>query len=220
MSLPIISHVANIIDNTPKDRPFVLLEIGACDGFHSQIFASILRIYSKSFIMHSFEPVGDLISAWKNWTIHHTEHIKIFNKAVGIVDGQIPFYVSYGADFYGSSSIRKPTTHLLDSFTDMKFKQSTAESVRLDTHCKQTGIESNIIDFIWMDVQGAERDVFEGGKQTLERTRYIYTEYSDNECYEGEYNLQSLLAQLGDDWMIVQDYGGDVLLKNKNFPVN
>jgi len=112
--VPIISHIANIIENTSKDRPFVFLEIGACDGFHSQLFASILRIYSQSFIMHSFEPVADLISAWKNWTIHHSEHIKLFNKAVGIVDGQIPFYISYGADYYGDrKSTRLNSSHRL-----------------------------------------------------------------------------------------------------------
>ncbi|MGM4884385.1 MULTISPECIES: FkbM family methyltransferase [unclassified Rhizobium] len=60
----------------------------------------------------------------------------------------------------------------------------SVETRRLDDWCGEAGLEN--IDVIWMDVQGAEADVIAGGNQILSRTRYIYTEYSDQELYEGQ----------------------------------
>jgi hypothetical protein len=86
------------------------------------------------------------------------------------------------------------------------------ESVTLDTHCAQHNI--NKIDFIWMDVQGAERDVFDGAKSILQKTRYIYTEFANSNDYDGQFNLEQLHNQLGANWEILENYGGDVLFKN------
>jgi hypothetical protein len=69
---------------------------------------------------------------------------------------------------------------------------------------------------MWVDVQGAEDLVFSGAKETLKRTRYVYTEYSNVELYENQLNLNQLLKLFGDSWEIVHDFGGDVLLKNKD----
>lgn len=214
MPKPIFSYIAEIADSSPKDSIFTCIEIGACDGFHSQILSSILRMYTNKFLMHSFEPVESLYPVWKQWCANHLNHIKFFNKVVGCVDGVVPFFVSSGKDYYGSSSIRAPKL-VISAFPEMKFSNTTVQSTRLDTHCKNNSIYT--IDFIWMDVQGAERDVFEGANDILRRTRYIYTEYVNAEHYEGEYTLPQLLLQLGDNWVIVEDYGGDVLLKNTAF---
>ena len=45
-------------------------------------------------------------------------------------------------------------------------------------------------------MQGAEGDMIAGGQATLARTRYLYTEYSNEEIYEGEPTLETLLAML------------------------
>jgi len=41
-------------------------------------------------------------------------------------------------------------------------------------------------------MQGAEGDLIAGGQETVANTHYLYTEYSDDEWYEG----QPTLAQL------------------------
>jgi FkbM family methyltransferase len=208
---PILSHFLEIMDTSKKPT---LFEIGACDGFHTQIFASLLRNMSKPFVFHSFEPVPELEKSWLSWTCQHRGHIQFFPMAVGIVDGDVPFHFSYGGDFYGSSSIRKPTDVLHKDFPEMKFREGTVKSTRLDTHMVFYP-EIDVIDFIHMDVQGAEVDVFKGGVETLKKTRYVYTEYVNAEHYEGELGLAQLLELLGPDWVVVEDYGGDVLLRNK-----
>jgi hypothetical protein len=65
-----------------------------------------------------------------------------------------------------------------------------------------------------MDVQGAEELVFQGGQDTLKRVRYLYTEYCNQQLYEGQLNLSQLLSILGASWKVIYDYGGDILLQN------
>ncbi|WP_283812796.1 FkbM family methyltransferase [Bradyrhizobium cytisi] len=68
-----------------------------------------------------------------------------------------------------------------------------------------------------MDVQGAESDVIAGGTHTLSNTRFIYTEYSDHELYEGQLSLQGILDLLPDFELIARyprAAEGDALLRN------
>ena len=84
----------------------------------------------------------------------------------------------------------------------------------LDSWVQKEGI--GMIDFIWADVQGAEADIIAGGKEALRNTRYLYTEYSNTELYEGQVNLNQLLKLLP-DFRVVRRYEYDVLLKNGRF---
>ena len=70
------------------------------------------------------------------------------------------------------------------------------------------------VDFIWIDVQGAELDVFRGAPRTLATTRFIYTEYSDRELYEGQPRLRDLARCLSDFELMVR-YPGDALFRNR-----
>jgi hypothetical protein len=78
-----------------------------------------------------------------------------------------------------------------------------------------------LIDFIWMDVQGAEERIFKGGMKTLEKTRYVYTEFSTDELYEQAPALERVLELLPDFKMIdtyeYQGCSGNVLLRNSKF---
>jgi hypothetical protein len=52
-----------------------------------------------------------------------------------------------------------------------------------------------------------------GGQRTLSRTRYLYTEYSDDELYEGQIGLRKILEMLP-DFRVVELWQDDVLLQN------
>jgi hypothetical protein len=53
-------------------------------------------------------------------------------------------------------------------------------------------LNDTVVDFMWVDVQGAEDLVFTGAKDVLSRTRYVYTEYA-TDLYEGQLNRRSNL---------------------------
>jgi hypothetical protein len=70
------------------------------------------------------------------------------------------------------------------------------------------------VDFIWADVQGAESDLIEGAPRILAATRYFYTEYSNNEWYEGQITLPGLVQKLP-DFELVRRYPMDVLFRSR-----
>ena len=75
------------------------------------------------------------------------------------------------------------------------------------------GLRIDTVDFIWADVQGAEGDMIRGGLRVLSRTRYLYTEWSDDELYEGQATLTEILRLLP-DFRVVELWSDDVLLEN------
>ena len=69
-------------------------------------------------------------------------------------------------------------------------------------------------DFIWADVQGAEGDLVEGAASFLRSSRYLYTEYSNDQWYEGQITLAELQGKLP-DFELVRRYAMDALFENK-----
>ena len=204
----------------------VILDIGCNDGTHTLMFLSLFeraRVYA-------FEP--DPRARRRFETLVQDSRAHLFATAVAAVDGVTEFYPSDGAPsaewaarlpegWDHSGSIRKPKQHL-DVHPWCEFRQKIqVEVTRLDTWASKQAVEA--VDFIWADVQGAEADLIRGGRQTLKRTRFFYTEYSNRELYEGQADLVELLAMLPDFELVhryqgeVHQYQGDVLLRNRRF---
>lgn len=200
-----------------KDNP-TILEIGCNDGNHTLWFLEAF----KSPTIYCFEPDPRAIARFRG-KVGNPPNVHLFELALSANNGTIEFHQSSGQ--YGihpnqkfsegwdlSGSIRKPKNHL-KAFPSVKFeKQISVPTMTLDTWCHQQKVAQ--IDFIWMDVQGAEVDVFRGGKQMLAQTRFLYTEYSNEELYEGQPNLRKMLDYLK-DFNVLTRYTGDVLLQNK-----
>lgn len=86
------------------------------------------------------------------------------------------------------------------------------EMVCLDTFYRRQGL--GLIDFIWADIQCAQHEMMRGGRRTLERTRYLYTKYSDDDMYEGTATLREMLETLP-DFRVLELWPDDVLLENR-----
>jgi 2-O-methyltransferase len=192
-----------------------ILEIGCNDGSDTLALLNVLpnaRIYC-------FEPDPRAIAHFKRNLTGRLDRATLIEVALSNQNGQIEFHASSGGDsdegWHQSGSIRRPENHLR-KYPWVKFDKIIAvRTRRLDDWCTETGIEE--VDFIWMDVQGAEGDVIKGATRTLEKARFLYTEYSNNELYAGQLSLKGLLAILP-GFKIVAKYGrpgdGDVLLRN------
>lgn len=81
----------------------------------------------------------------------------------------------------------------------------------LDSWAEQNNVNS--VDFIWADVQGAEADLISGAHNVLKNTKYLYTEYSNDEQYDGQINLGDMLKMLP-DFRLLRVFENDVLLIN------
>jgi 2-O-methyltransferase len=203
-------EIKNLINcSTP-----IIFEIGCADGGDTQDFVNVFS--GTDFKMYCFEPEPTNIEIFKNRKFG--KNVSLFEGAVGDYNGKIIFnrsrdHIDNNCLRY-SGSIKKPKEHL-NEWTTILFDEEVEISITsLDAFCKLQNIEH--IDFIWADVQGAEDKLIVGAKNVLKHTRYLYTEYSNKEYYDGQMGLTNIMNLLGNDWEILKDFGTDVLLRNKN----
>ncbi len=190
-----------------------MLEIGTANGDDTLDFLSLFK--NKDFKLFAFEPEPKNINILNNRITDG--RFKLFEGVVSDKDGKLTFNRSRNDDpdsLSLSGSIMKPKNHL-KLWSSIRFDQTVnVPSITLDTFSKKNNID--IIDFIWCDVQGAEEKVILGGMNTLKnKVKYFYTEYSNNEQYEDQPTKNKILKLLP-DFEIVEDFGTDILLRNKN----
>lgn len=197
------------------DRPGpVILEIGCNDG---QDTVEFLRWMPDAKI-YCFEPDRRAAARFKQ-RLGNRSSVELFECAVSEKTGEIDFHIStgderVGKEFDQSGSIRTPKNHLTEAPWVRFESVQKVKTCRLDDWCADNDVTR--IDFIWMDAQGAEGDIVLGGKQALRFTRFLYTEYSNNEVYAGQPSLGKLLSLLP-EFEVVARYPGDILLRNKYF---
>lgn len=191
----------------------VILEIGSANGDDTLDFIRTFK--GTGLKMFGFEPEPKNIKILKDRI--REKNFSLFEGVVSDVDGELEFNRSRADnpnDLSFSGSIMKPKNHLKIWNWIYFDEKMTVKSITLDSFSKNNSL--NVIDFLWCDVQGAEEKVIIGGTETFrEKVRFLYTEYSNREEYEGQPTLKRILELLP-TFEVVKDYGGDVLLKNKN----
>ncbi|MEO8380958.1 MAG: FkbM family methyltransferase, partial [Acidobacteriota bacterium] len=185
-------------------QPKTFLELGAHRGTDTAWMAQIPGV-----TLHAFEPDPRNDQPTRpNVTLHRA--------AIADVDGRSGFVLSaagWGQVWTHSSSLKRPKHHL--TRYPVTFGETIeVETVALDSAARRLGLDT--VDFIWADIQGAEGEMVRGGLDLLRRTRYLFTEYSDDELYEGQSTLAELLALLP-DYRVLELWSDDVLLENRAF---
>lgn len=204
------------------ERP-VLLDIGAGWGDHAKRF-----VESCAATVHVFEP--DPRNAFKCRELL-AAHLRagqchFYQVAVGNHTGTRRFHLSSGSDSrrkdWSLSSSLLPNGPGNRKFHPwLKFEQVIeVDATTLDDWARERSLLKTSFDFVWMDVQGAEGEVFQGAREVLPNCRWLYFEFSDHACYEGQPNLAKLLPMLP-GFTVVRIYGhpehGNILLRNNRF---
>lgn len=198
----------------------MLLEIGCNDGTDSLNLLTIPGVE-----LHCFEcdprPIARFKEKMKG-VVPDDRKVALHEYALSREDGTAEFYQSGGTtkgahlqDWDLSGSLRKPLGHLERHKWCRFDKKIKVETRKLDTWLEF--FPNDRIDFIWLDVQGAEADVIAGGPKALARTRFVYAEFNDfkKPLYEGDLNLEQTVAALGPDWEAVGIYEGyNALIRN------
>lgn len=182
--------------------PKTFLELGAHQGVDTCWLADVPDV-----TVHAFEPDPRNEPPPRPNVILH-------RAAIAERDGRAPLVMSlrgFNREWTYSSSLKRPKNHLRRY--PVTFGPTVeVETVSLDTFCRQHGIGP--IDLIFADIQGAEGEMIRGGQETLSRTRYLYTEYSNDELYENQITLSEILKLLP-DFRVLELWPDDVLLENK-----
>lgn len=182
------------------------LELGAHRGADTSWMADIGGVS-----LYALEPDPRNQQAARN-------NVAVRNAAISDFDGRGLLTLSehgWGQEWTFSSSIKQPLNHL-HRFPVTFGEAVEVEMIRLDSFCKEH--ELGVIDFILADIQGAEGEMIRGGRETLARTRFLFTEYSDDELYENQATLSEILGLLP-DFRVIELWPDDVLLENTRFQV-
>jgi len=207
----------------------LMVEVGCNDGADTQHFLDAM----PGIRLFCFEPDPRAIVRFKGKI--HDGRVTLIEAAVSDVDGTAIFYGSSGRvpaaqrtpdalaccfldEWDLSGSLLKATGHLARSAWvtfpgDRNYQVST---IRLDSwFASQSEIKG--IDFLWIDVQGAEGLVFRGGQETLRHAKYCYFEYCDVPLYERQLPFNALIALLPGgrtQWKLLGIYGENALVEN------
>ena len=117
----------------------------------------------------------------------HKNFVPVNMLACGVDAETHSFHVA--SNFGQSSSIKRPTRHT-QVYPTVTFNESVdLQGYRLDTIVKAAATKffngDSQFDLLFIDVQGAELEVFKGATETLARARYVYTEVTYGTDYEG-----------------------------------
>ena len=199
-------------------RP-VVLEIGAARGEDtSRLIRTIADNCRQDTRIeyYAFEPDPRNAEDIKKSEIRFLVHF--LQVAIGNEDKRILFNQSggrnpsFGYEHTLSGSLKAPKDHLA-AHPWCKFDTKVeVRMMRLDTFFKAYSVPH--IDFIWCDVQGAEDLVIQGGQEALKHTRFLYTEYYNNEMYEGQISAREIYDRLPGKWRVVEQWQNDILFEN------
>jgi FkbM family methyltransferase len=140
----------------------------------------------------------------------------LIEAAIADYTGLIDFHegIDYRCDGgrCGSGSIRPPKEHL-ELFPQIVFPETKRLLCwSLDHLMASCRIDS--IDLLWVDIQGAERDMIAGGWMALAATRYLFIEAEQTELYEGQALRDELLSLLP-GFKVIQELDYNLLLEAK-----
>lgn len=167
----------------------VIFDLGSRDGYQSVEF----RNWFPNARIIAFEANPNLINHMHQVTNGYD--IEIVNYAVGNENKITDFYIANAN--IGASSLLQTNQH----FRSQEWPQykTNVTMVRIDDWCKNNNI--SYIDILWVDVQGAERIVFEGVGDLLNNVKAICTEVEVEHMYHG-----STLKEELDEYLLTHGF--------------
>jgi FkbM family methyltransferase len=176
-----------------QDQSLTIFDIGACEGEDAIKYS---RLFPKSTVF-AFEPRPDNLEKIDRH-LRQFDHgdIRVSSVALSNEKGKAVFYLSSGSpdpesglgdwDFGNKSSSLLPPSEAMKEHTSwLQFENKIeVQTERLDAFCDERNIRA--IDFVHIDVQGAELMVFEGAGELLKNIGVIWTEVERIELYQNQ----------------------------------
>lgn len=202
-------------------RDPVVFECGVCNGEDTRRLCRLLDQRFKAY--YAFEPDPRNIAYLKE-PGRLPPSVELVEAAIGAQDGRAKLFLSNAADKPGvgkatsNSSICRPNLETLKLWVPWSaFEGEVEVPVRsIDSFCREKAVER--IDFLWADIQGAERQLIEGAAGMLPRIRYLYLEQEGYEFYEGQWTWRQMRAALSPRFRVACRFPSNVLLENTIWP--
>lgn len=175
-----LKNICNLVAEENAELAFSILEIGALpiEG-EAESFYQLIDFFPNSSII-AFEVDEDLCS---DLNTNSKEQLHYFPVALGLNNEEVPFYETQHPM---CSSLYPPNWELMRHYNNLEVaslkSKSSIKTQSLDFFLKENNI--NDVDFIKIDIQGAELSVFQGGENILEKTIFIVSEVEFIPLYE------------------------------------
>jgi len=179
------SHEIAFLQQTLKPGN-IFFDIGANGGFYTVIAAKQVGVTGH---VYAFEPgQSELKILRHNIAINHLTNVTIVECAVGNKSGKAQLAISSD----GAMNSLAKTNHPRQCIEHWQ----SVETIKLDDFCQKYGIKK--VDFIKIDVEGAEKLVFEGAQNIFlsEPEIKIMFEASDLNASGFGYSVKEFLEQI------------------------
>ena len=210
-------------------EPLIIFDIGACEAEDSIRYSDLF----PESVVYAFEPRIDNCQKAKELIVQYNKsNIVLENIALSNKNGTADFYLSEGEPLelknnefwnYGnkSSSLLPPSEELKKHIAWLSFKEKMeVKTQRLDDYVAERNILT--IDFMHIDVQGAELMVLEGAGNFLSRIKIIWMEVEAVQLYKDQPLKKDIEKFTKANQFIniidtVSEISGDQLYVNKNY---
>ena len=177
-----LSILVELVKQSNISLTFKIIEVGALKiQDQDEPFYELLDYFPSTKII-GFEIEKEICEKMNSQA---KEGVKYYSHALGKDNEQRKFYITQNPM---CSSLYKPNEELIKLYNNFEVaylkKETEIETISLDYFVEKH--EVGDIDFIKIDVQGAELDVFKGGSKTLKNVLKIVCEVEFIQHYENQ----------------------------------
>lgn len=171
--------------NVNFDTFGTVFDIGSRDGLQA---VELANLFPEADVVAIECNPGTLEQCRRN--VAPNSRIRLISKAINSFTGRCLFYpidpartvTTWPDGNPGASSLFTATgDYPVEKYVQNKID---VDCIRLDVLCQQ--LEIDVIDLVWMDLQGAELLALQSAGVLLDKVRYIFTEVSHRPIYNGQ----------------------------------
>ncbi|MBP0034491.1 MAG: FkbM family methyltransferase, partial [Roseofilum sp. Belize BBD 4] len=206
-----VSYIKHHFDNELKEQHLVktlvkpgmtVFDVGANLGDYSILLSQLVGASGK---VYTFEPTSTVFAKLKDRLkskdLNNTNNVEIFQKAVFSENKEIEFH-EFPEDYSVWNSIGTPQMPNPENPQENIpiSKTEIVEAISLDSFCKTEEIK--IIDYLKIDVEGAESDVLLGSINLLKEKKIKFIQFEISQKM-----LEGLNRKAGDTFKILIENG-------------
>jgi FkbM family methyltransferase len=142
----------------------IMLDIGANIGWYSVVMSKECQLKVYAFEPHPF----NYSMLKENIRINNANNIHAFQNAIADQEGRMKLHV------YKSYNMGRHS--LVDHGKTGKYHE--VDTISIDGFMKKQGMENEPVELFKIDIEGFEMAALRGARNTLRRTRYVFSEFS------------------------------------------
>ena len=172
----------------------IMLDIGANIGWYSVVMEKYAQLKVYSFEPHPF----NFSMLKENIRINNAKNVQAFPYAIADKKGIMKLHV------YKSYNMGRHS--LVDHGKTNKFHE--VETISIDGFMSANGLEKEPVELFKIDIEGFEMAALRGSVNTLQRTRYIFSEFSPSimkTINESPVEYVNLMESLGFNGYIIDN---------------